>query len=234
MNGPETIPLVVLFGGGVESVTLVRRFLAEGQTVLPLHQHWGLLWDDAERAWARRFCRAHACDLLLPLLEVRCSPDAVAGCWAVTGVQVPQAGDPAEGLEIPVRNLTLLTNAAAHLTHLGRLDLVMGTTGDNRFSDGTREFFDRCEQTLSRDFRKPVRVLTPLLGADKTQVIRQSDPDTLALSFSCLSPRGETHCGACYKCGRRQAAFRQAGVIDPTVYAHPSSPPPLSNHGATR
>ena len=64
-----------------------------------------------------------------------------------------------------------------------------------------------------------MRVLTPLIGLNKTQVIRKSDAATLAQSFSCVSPVGELHCGQCIKCGRRQAAFRAAGVRDPTVYA---------------
>jgi 7-cyano-7-deazaguanine synthase len=57
--------------------------------------------------------------------------------------------------------------------------------------------------------------------ADKIQIIRAADPDALALSFSCLDPRGDLHCGACYKCGRRKAAFHDASVKDPTIYAEP-------------
>jgi 7-cyano-7-deazaguanine synthase len=137
-------------------------------------------------------------------------------------VKIPRAGDPPLALEIPQRNLTLLGTAAARLSHLPRLHLVMGTTADNRFSDGTREFFDRCEQSLTLELGRPVSVLTPLIRADKTQVIRQADRETLALSFSCLDPHNDHHCGVCYKCGRRKAAFRQAGVEDPTVYAEQS------------
>ncbi len=220
MSSPAAVPLVVLFGGGIESTTLVKRFLGEGKAVWPVYQHWGLRWEDCELAFSRRFCRACACERLHPLMEIRCStPDAVKGHWAVTGGKVPRAGDPAGALEIPLRNLTLLTNAAFRLARLPELHLVMGTTADNHFSDGSRAFFDACERLLALQFSRPVRILTPLIGADKSQVIRQADRAALALSFSCLDPRDGLHCGACYKCGRRQAAFRQAGVEDPTVYA---------------
>jgi 7-cyano-7-deazaguanine synthase len=220
VSAPAEVPLVVLFGGGIESTTLVRRFLAEGKTVVPVHQHWGLHWEDGELACSRRFCWANACARLHPLMEIRCStPDALAGHWAVTGVKVPRAGDPAGALEIPLRNLTLLTTAVLRLGRLPEWHLVMGTTADNHFSDGSRAFFDACERLLALQFSRPVRILTPLIHADKSQVIRQAGPDALALSFSCLDPQDGRHCGACYKCGRRRAAFRQAGVADPTVYA---------------
>jgi 7-cyano-7-deazaguanine synthase len=220
VSASTEVPLVVLFGGGIESTTLLKRFLAERKTVLPVYQHWGLRWEDAELSSSRRFCRACACAHLHPLKEVRCSPpDALAGHWALTGANVPRAGDPPQALEIPLRNLTLLTTAAFHLRGLPELQLVMGTTADNHFSDGSRAFFDACERLLALQFCRPVRILTPLLGADKSQVIRQADPEALALSFSCLDPQKGLHCGGCYKCGRRRAAFRQVGIQDPTPYA---------------
>ncbi len=223
MSSPPEHPLVVLLGGGIESTLLVKQFLAAGKTVWPVYQHWGLRWEDVERTYARRFCQANACARLHPLTEVRHSHrDALGGHWALTGVQVPRAGDPAHCLEIPLRNLTLLRTAAARLSQLPELNLVMGTTADNHFSDGSREFFDRCEQQLTLEFHRPVRVLTPLIQADKSQVIRQADQETLALSFSCIDPQADLHCGVCYKCGRRKEAFRTAGVADPTVYANPS------------
>jgi 7-cyano-7-deazaguanine synthase len=219
-DSPAPVPLVVLFGSGIESTTLVKRSLTEGKTVLPVYQHWGLPWEDCELLHAHRFCQANACDHLHPLVEVRHSHrEMMEGHWAASGGKAPQTGDSPQALEIPLRNLTLLVVATARLAHLPELHLVMGTTADNHFSDGTREFFDACERLLCLQFARPVRILTPLLGFDKVQVIRQSDRKTLALSFSCLAPRNGLHCGTCYKCGRRRSAFRQAGVDDPTVYA---------------
>jgi hypothetical protein len=33
----DRFPLVILFGGGIESTTLTKRFLAEGRLVLPVY-----------------------------------------------------------------------------------------------------------------------------------------------------------------------------------------------------
>ena len=214
-------PVAVLLGGGVESTALVRRFLDEGRWVVPVHLHCGLIWDDCETRYVQRFCAANASPSLAPLVEIRLPlGDFLQGHWAVTGVNVPRAGAASADLEIPLRNLTLLSFARHRLRPLEDVALALGTTADNCYRDGSRAYFDKCEELLSLEAGRAVRVLTPLIGANKTQVIRDSDSATLALSFSCVNPRGDRHCGQCIKCGRRQAAFRTAGVVDPTVYAN--------------
>src|SRR5215472_11719567 len=103
-------PVAVLLGGGVESTTLVRQFLADGRQVFPVHVHCGLIWDDCESLHVRRFCEASAAPALAPLIEIRLPlEDFLKGHWAVTGRGVPRASDAAAELEIPLRNLTLLS-----------------------------------------------------------------------------------------------------------------------------
>jgi 7-cyano-7-deazaguanine synthase len=217
-SGPP--PVAVLLGGGVESTSLVRRFLAESRPVVPVHVHCGLIWDDCESRYARRFCEAVAVPILAPLVEIRLPlHDFLAGHWAATGDHVPRAGAASSDLEIPLRNLTLLSFALHRVKGRGISTLALGTTADNSYCDGSREYFDLCEQVLSLEAGRPVTVLTPLIGMNKTEVIRNSDAATLALSFSCVNPPGDLHCGECIKCGKRKAAFQSAGVADPTTYA---------------
>ena len=214
-------PVAVLLGGGIESTLLVKRFLAEGRAVVPVHVNCGLIWDDCETRYVRRFCAANATPALSPLAEIRLPlADFLRGHWAVTGVNVPRAGDPAADLEIPVRNLTLLSFALHGLKTQDASALALGTTADNCYRDGSRTYFDKCAELLSLEAGRAIEVLTPFIGLDKTQVIRNSDSITLSLSFSCVNPERDLHCGRCIKCGRRQTAFRTAGVVDPTIYAN--------------
>jgi 7-cyano-7-deazaguanine synthase len=248
-------PVVVLLGGGVESTALVKQFLAAGRVVTPVHVHCGLLWDDCEASYSRRFCEAHAGPQMSPIVEVSLPLQAfLTGRWAVTGVNVPRTGAPSTELEIPLRNLTLLgfglhaaqrsinsrpgqlvgravrstaagadaeTNGGGHYAPYGSesINLALGTTADNNYRDGSRDYFDKCEQVLSLEAGRPVRILTPFIAQSKVEVIRGSDRQTLSLSFSCVDPQQGEHCGRCIKCGRRRAAFREAGVDDPTQYA---------------
>jgi 7-cyano-7-deazaguanine synthase len=212
--------VAVLLGGGVESTSLVRRLLSGGTDVVPVHVHCGLIWDDCESLFIRRFLSANAGEHLNPLREIRLPlHDFLGPHWAVTGRNVPRAGAGSADLEIPLRNLTLLGFALHRLADLSPVAIALGTTADNCYRDGSRDYFDRCEEVLSREAGRPVRILTPMIGLSKTQVIQQSDSQTLALSFSCVHPKNDEHCGECIKCGRRQAAFRAAGVADPTCYS---------------
>jgi 7-cyano-7-deazaguanine synthase len=221
MSAADEVPLVVMLGGGVESTLLVKQLLTAGQTVIPVHVRCGLHWEDCEALYIRGFLTANKSPRLLPLVEVPVAcGDLLHRHWALTGDNIPKAGEPASRLEIPQRNWTLLSTAAALFPELPELTLVMGTTADNSYSDGTRQFFDDSEQTLTQQLGRPVRILTPLIREDKSRVIRQADRETLALSFSCIDPMNDLHCGRCYKCGKRQAAFRKAGVEDPTIYAN--------------
>jgi 7-cyano-7-deazaguanine synthase len=179
-----------------------------------------LIWDDTEVLFARRFLAANAGDRLLPLREIRLPlTDFLGRHWAVTGAGVPPAGAVAADLEIPLRNLTLLGFALHRLDDLSPVVMALGTTADNGYRDGSRAYFDRCEEVLTLEAGRPVRIATPLITLNKTQVIQQSDIETLRLSFSCVNPHQNQHCGQCIKCARRRTSFLAAGVGDPTVYA---------------
>src|SRR5260370_24373703 len=86
-------PVAVLLGGGIESTALVRRFLAEGRHVSPVHIHCGLIWDDCESRYVRRFCESSATASLAPLIEIPLPlHDFLNGHLALTGPDGPLAG----------------------------------------------------------------------------------------------------------------------------------------------
>lgn len=212
--------VVVLAGGGIETAALIPELLAAGAGVIPLHVRCGLRWEAHESAALRRCCARLAQPALKPIVEIEYPlRDLLAEHWGVSGDGIPDEDDDPGRLEIPLRNITLLTAAAIRFRDMPDLVLATGTTADNHFGDGSRAFFDGCEALLGMAMRRRVRVLTPFIHLTKTQIVRQSDVAALAASWSCVDPRGDEHCGRCIKCGRRQAAFRAAGVADPTIYA---------------
>jgi 7-cyano-7-deazaguanine synthase len=211
----------VLLGGGVESTALVDLILAEGEQVIPVHVSCGLAWDDAELNAVQRFLDARKCPRLGPLIEIRIS---LAGFlndhWAVQRTEAPTETLPYGSLEIPHRNMLLLGLAVHRLPKSRRMRLATGTTAENNFSDGSRLYFDRCADVLSLEMERPVTILTPFISLTKTDVIRLSSRETLAMSFSCVSPVNGGHCGTCIKCRKKKQAFIAASVDDPTRYAH--------------
>jgi 7-cyano-7-deazaguanine synthase in queuosine biosynthesis len=212
--------VVVLAGGGIETAALIPMLLAAGAGVTPLHVRCGFGWETHEAEALTRCCERLARPALKSIVEIGYPiRDLLADHWAVSGVGIPGAHEDAARLEIPLRNITLLTVAAIRFRDIPGLVLATGTTADNHFGDGSRAFFDQCETVLGMAFRRPVRVLTPFIGLTKTQVIQQAEPGDLDASWSCVDPQGDKHCGCCIKCGRRRAAFVAAGVTDPTLYA---------------
>lgn len=213
-------PVALLLGGGIESTFLLHELLAGRSDVHPVHISCGLIWDTAERSFIERFLVEHASPRLRPLIRIHVPLAGFLGNhWAVTGINVPQSTDDSSRLEIPLRNLTLLGLALHTVKHVPGIQLMTGTTADNHYPDGSRPYFDLCEPILSLEAGQPIRILTPVIGITKTEVIRRSPGPVLAGSFSCVSPVADGHCGRCIKCGRRQASFAAANVADPTRYA---------------
>ena len=220
MPSPPTYDdVAVLLGGGIESTALVDRYLASRCRVTPVHISCGLRWDDAELGFVRRFVASRRNGNLNALIEIRISLDGfLNGHWASNGNgEAAPCGSPLS-LEIPHRNLLLLGLSVHRLPRWPVLPVVIGTTADNNFSDGSRQYFDRCAELLSLEMQRPVEILTPFIGLTKTEVIQLSSPDCRAMSFSCVSPVDGEHCGRCLKCVKKKAAFLEAQVADPTRY----------------
>jgi 7-cyano-7-deazaguanine synthase len=53
---------------------------------------------------------------------------------------------------------------------------------------------------------------------NKSDVMRLGKKYPLQLTFSCIAPRGDMHCGQCNKCAERMAAFESVGMPDSTKY----------------
>ncbi len=222
-------PIVLLAGGGVETSALLPRLIAGGHRVQPFHVRCGFAWEARESASLIRLVAACGGERVLPLVEVGLPLDGVLQShWAFTGSDAPVWGSLPDGLEIPLRNITLLAAAAIRFRALPELVIAAGTTADNHFGDGSRAFFDSSERLLSMALGRKVSVLTPLIELSKPAIIKACDPALLALSWSCITPRGQQHCGSCIKCGRRREAFAEAGVADPTSYASPAGVRPGS------
>jgi len=197
--------VALLFSSGVESGCLTALYLSGGFLVYPLYVRSGLPWEKSERKHAlklwvyfrRKFGR------ILPLRTL------------------PARGLLPEGntIEIPLRNLLLISSAAVEACRKGIYRLGVGSLGVYPFPDTERSYFDRLEELVERALRIRFSIETPFLGMDKAQVIkefRRSVP--FGKTFSCIRPLRGLHCGRCAKCLERKEGFLKAGIPDPTRY----------------
>ncbi|MFO7303002.1 MAG: 7-cyano-7-deazaguanine synthase [Acidobacteriota bacterium] len=217
-----TEPSAVLLSGGLDSVVLMARELADGRTVWPVHVRVGLAWEDAEAAaLARIVTRPELAGRLQPLTTLHFDMrDLYTGAhWAVAG-RARGWTEPDESVYLEGRNITLLSKAAIFCASVGIPRLVLGPLAGNPFPDATPAFFDAMARALSLGLDHRLSIEAPFRSMHKADVIRLGVElgVPLALTMSCNAPIGMRHCGRCNKCRERHEAFLDANVPDETDY----------------
>jgi 7-cyano-7-deazaguanine synthase len=216
---PVADPLAVLVSGGLDSAILLGEAVRERRDVHPLYVRHGLYWETVELGWLRQYVQALPQEHLRPL-QVLDMPvgDLYGTHWSVTGRDVPPEGTPDEAVFLPGRNVLLLAKALlwCHLHRVGAV--ALGALQTNPFPDATPEFFRTYPEIVNQAVGSQVQVLCPYAGLSKAEVMRRGRTLPLGLTFSCLHPVLDRHCGTCNKCAERRQAFAAVGLSDPTVY----------------
>ncbi len=209
-----------MLSGGLDSCILLGDLLRQGREVYPLYVRASLAWEEDELAAARRFIAALAQPRLGALVVLHLPVDDLYGRhWSVTGQSVPDAASPDEAVYLPGRNAILVLKAGLWCQLHGVPCLALGLLGSNPFGDAAPAFFEHLESALRLATGIPLAVVRPFARLTKAQVMERGRGLPLELTFSCIAPQEGVHCGRCNKCAERQAAFRAAGLEDPTLYA---------------
>jgi 7-cyano-7-deazaguanine synthase len=215
----EGTSLAILISGGLDSAILLGEALHRHEAVHPLYVRCGLHWEAPELGWLQRFLEAVRQPTLRPLhiLDLPVT-DLYGDHWSLTGRQVPDAESPDEAVFLPGRNVLLLAKAILWC-HLHDVPAVaLAPLESNPFPDATPAFFRAYQDVVNQAVGGAVRVLRPYAGLSKPEVMRRGRGLPLELTFSCIRPAGDRHCGRCNKCAERRRAFADAGMTDPTAY----------------
>ena len=209
----------LLFSGGMDSTILLRELLRHDGQVQPFYVRAGLQWETAELVAAGRVLQAMRSPQLRSLVTLQMPVSELhADHWSVTGVNVPGPATSDDAVFLPGRNGLLLYKAAVWCQLNGIERLALGVLAANPFRDARGEFFERLEQTLNAGMLPSIRIVRPLARLTKQQIMQRASGIPLEMTFSCLAPAGNLHCGRCNKCAERHRAFRDAGRSDQTEY----------------
>ncbi|MCB9857777.1 MAG: 7-cyano-7-deazaguanine synthase QueC [Phycisphaerales bacterium] len=213
--------VVLLHSGGLDSTVLLYHLRRQGHGVRSLSVDYGQR-HARELAAAQSICDAtgvehRAVDLgsIAPLL---------AGSALTDAVPVPQAAYDLETMKttvVPNRNMILISIATAWAVSL-KYDAVAYAAhgGDHEiYPDCRPEFAAAMDRAMQLCDWHAVRLDPAFVGNSKADLVRLGDELGVPFeqTWSCYLG-GEAHCGACGTCVERRAAFRAAGVVDPTTY----------------
>ncbi|MGH9096497.1 MAG: 7-cyano-7-deazaguanine synthase, partial [Acidimicrobiales bacterium] len=209
----EANAVAVMASGGLDSAILVAQLAGQGRQVTPIYVRFGLAWEEVEVRHLERFLAS------LPFPEIRSLvvldlpvADIYGTHWSVTGRGVPDVDSPDEAVYLPGRNLLLLAKSSVWCALNGIPTIALGTLAANPFPDADRDFFAGYSALARRALGCPLEVVTPFAGLAKHQVLEVGRQFQLDLTFSCIAPRSDRHCGFCNKCAERQLAFKVLGI----------------------
>lgn len=216
---------MVLTSSGLDSAVLLVHEAAHYE-VRPVYVRCGLAWEAAELRMLSRLVAAPAMrGRLQPLTVVDLPMHDVypPDHWAIAG-RPPAYDTPDADVYLMGRNITLLAKAGLVAARADARRIALGPLAGNVFPDATPAFFSAMAEALSRGLAHALTVVTPFSALRKPQVVelgaRLGVP--FELTLSCMNPVSDGHCGRCSKCRERRDAFAEAGVLDPSAYAHPA------------
>jgi 7-cyano-7-deazaguanine synthase len=212
--------VALLTSGGLDSCILLGHLLKLGRTVQPVYILTGVSWQVEELTAVREFTGALRSPRLRELVALELPlDDLYAEHWSITGQGVPPEDTPDEAVYLPGRNPLLLVKAAVWCQMHGIEELAIAPLASNPFPDATDEFFTAFARAMTLGCNAPLRIIRPFAQMTKPEVMALGGKYPLEHTFSCISPADGLHCGRCNKCDERKAAFKQAGLTDPTRYA---------------
>jgi len=221
---------VVLLSGGLDSMVASGLALEAGYRVFALtidynQRHRREL--EAAKVIARELGVAR--HVILPL-DLR----QFGGSALTDDIAVPKegVGDDIPVTYVPARNLVFLSMTLAWAEALGARDIFIGVNAldYSGYPDCRPEFIEGFAQLANLATKAGVEgraftIHAPLQFMSKADIARESSRLGLdaGMSWSCYDPQADgTACGQCDSCRLRRAGFEQAGLSDPTVYAHPA------------
>jgi 7-cyano-7-deazaguanine synthase len=220
----RTGPIAVLLSGGPDSAILLGELASTSPRVVPIYVRFGLFWEDREEQAVRRFVISLNSSTVSPLQVFDLPLHNVYGThWSNTGINVPDENSSDFAVMLPGRNLLVVVQAAVWCSLNAIPTLALGLLKGNPFPDSTDTFMAQYEKALNLGLEGNLRLVRPYAHLGKKEVLERGRQLRLELTWSCMRPIDQLHCGQCNKCAERKNAFAAAEIHDPTLYAHPTT-----------
>lgn len=217
--------VVAIVSGGLDSITLAHLLHKDGHELHLLSFDYGQR-HKKELGFAR-LC-AKRLEVAFDVIDLTSITHFLKGSSLTDAVPVPEGHYAASNMAItvvPNRNAMMLSVAyAVAVTEHAHIVAIGVHAGDHFIYPDCRPAFiaafDAMQRLAVEGFGEPdLRLGAPFLHLGKHEIVSLGTKLGVSYSdtWSCYKG-GEKHCGRCGTCVERKHAFRDAGVIDPTLY----------------
>lgn len=189
----NTMKVVCLLSGGIDSTTMLFRLMRNEHDIFPLFVNYGQKAAKKELEAAIKACE---------LLSLQLNIIDISGLSSISS-SLTDKDAPLENSFFPNRNMILLSVAAAFSANQSCNVISIGTVGGTGFADQTRKFVVDAELALSHGRR--ITVLAPLTELNKLEVVRLAKENCIPLDFTYSCYMGDDlPCGKCLACIERK------------------------------
>ncbi len=228
----KNMKAVVLSSGGIDSTTAMAIAKSEGYIVYSLSFNYGQR-HSIELESAKRIAKAMKVKKHLIFdLDLR----KIGGSALTEEIDVPKhdSTDQLASGDIPVtyvpaRNTIMLSYGLAWAEVLHAEAIFIGVTAVDYsgYPDCRPEYIKAYEKMANLATRVGVtgetklKIKTPLIDLSKGEIIKRGMELGVdySLTLSCYDPDpAGRSCGKCDSCLHRKKGFKQAGIVDPTIY----------------
>jgi 7-cyano-7-deazaguanine synthase len=229
---------VILLSGGLDSTTVLALATAEDYAVHALSFSYGQRHAGEIAASQKIAARYGVVQHVVTQIDLR----VFGGSALTSDIDVPKDRPVDSAHDVPVtyvpaRNTIFLSFALAFAEVVGAHEIFIGVNAldYSGYPDCRPEFIEAFQKmarlatradTADGDNAEQITIRTPLIDMSKKDIIElglELGVD-YGMTTSCYDPAaGGEACGHCDACQLRLRGFREAGSVDPAVYAGPGN-----------
>lgn len=190
--------IVLLYGGGIDSTTLLRYLTLRGDKVTSVFARYGQKASSLEEASCSYFCKKYGSELSVVDLDLKfCSSGILSGDTR----ELNQSSN----IILEGRNLLLASVGAMKAAAIGAEALALGFHLEpvlRPFPDASPEFSESLSSVLKTAFTHPLHLELPFLDKSRQEIFdmaKELDAEILDRAHTCYQdvPGG---CGVCSHC----------------------------------
>lgn len=212
--------VVVLFSGGLDSTTLISKYVKEGYEVLPISFDYGQTHSREMRS-VSEICRHYGLSNRLVHIDMSVASSALLGNSPIPSRSLEEIQNGVPSTFVPARNLIFLSIGASYAYSAGARRIAIGVNSIDYsgYPDCRPEFISVMEAAIRKGLDSDIFLDAPLQYLSKREIIKKGTElgAPYNLTWSCYRG-GEAACGRCDSCLLRLQGFMEAGIPDPVRY----------------